>query len=187
MTDAVDVVIVQPSPLDPTPDPTPKPTPDPVPDPAPDPAPIPPASGYNVGEGGDVGVTQTPTETGGFITAIDPTAGGTVSPDDTTLIGTFMAAVVGLFLFIIKILLGGGILKFIVFLVVSAIVTLLYKVLPTLIPEQFKTFSSVDQAFNVLPDGAHYFLGMFAVDVGIPMLIAAYIARFLIRRIPFIG
>lgn len=41
--------------------------------------------------------------------------------------------------------------------------------------------------FQGIPDSFLYFVNMFAVGEGIAMVIAAYILRFLIRRIPFIG
>lgn len=41
--------------------------------------------------------------------------------------------------------------------------------------------------FAGLSAGTWYFLDLFAFDVGLPLVISAYVSRFLIRRIPFIG
>lgn len=41
--------------------------------------------------------------------------------------------------------------------------------------------------FQGIPDSFLYFINMFAVGEGIAMVIAAYILRFILRRIPFIG
>lgn len=42
-------------------------------------------------------------------------------------------------------------------------------------------------AFAGIPSGVWYFLDLFAVGAGIKMVLAAYLARFIIRRIPLIG
>lgn len=40
---------------------------------------------------------------------------------------------------------------------------------------------------NSMPPGLLYMLGVFRFDVGLPMLLGAMLAKFLIRRLPFIG
>jgi hypothetical protein len=50
--------------------------------------------------------------------------------------------------------------------------------------------TSVDalgNAINGLPSGALYFIGVLRLDVGIPMIFAAYATGFAIRRLPVIG
>lgn len=47
--------------------------------------------------------------------------------------------------------------------------------------------TSAGNYFQGIPDSFLYFINMFAVGEGIAMVIAAYILRFVIRRLPFIG
>lgn len=47
--------------------------------------------------------------------------------------------------------------------------------------------SGLTGAFSALPAGIWYFLDYFRVDMAVPLLISASVARFLIRRLPFIG
>lgn len=42
-------------------------------------------------------------------------------------------------------------------------------------------------SFGGIPAGVLYFLDPFRLDLGIPMILAAYAIRFIIRRIPVIG
>lgn len=44
-----------------------------------------------------------------------------------------------------------------------------------------------DNLLRGLPDGILYFMEVFQIHVGIPLLLGAYVARFTIRRLPFIG
>lgn len=47
--------------------------------------------------------------------------------------------------------------------------------------------ASLNSAFGSLDSGIWYFLDFFALDIGAPLLISAYVTRFLIRRLPLIG
>jgi len=38
-----------------------------------------------------------------------------------------------------------------------------------------------------IAEGTWYFLDLFAFSVGAPMIVSAFVARFIIRRLPFIG
>ncbi|KVN60064.1 DUF2523 family protein [Burkholderia stagnalis] len=49
------------------------------------------------------------------------------------------------------------------------------------------TATSLSQAFGAVGPGVWYFLDLFSVSYGMPMVVAAYAARFVIRRIPLIG
>lgn len=46
---------------------------------------------------------------------------------------------------------------------------------------------SLTNLFNAVPDGVYWFLYALKFDVGIPLVISAYISRFLIRRLPVVG
>lgn len=41
--------------------------------------------------------------------------------------------------------------------------------------------------FSAIPAGVWFFWDIFRFDIGVPMILSAHIARFSIRRIPFIG
>lgn len=47
--------------------------------------------------------------------------------------------------------------------------------------------SALQSAFANLSPGLWYFLNMFQIPVGVPMVVSAYVTRFMIRRIPVIG
>ncbi len=47
--------------------------------------------------------------------------------------------------------------------------------------------SKLTEVFNALPPNVWYFLELFRFDFGLPLLISAVVAHFLIRRIPLIG
>lgn len=51
----------------------------------------------------------------------------------------------------------------------------------------FPTGSALQNAFGGISAGMWYFLDLFAFNVGLPMVISAYVTRFIIRRIPLIG
>lgn len=47
--------------------------------------------------------------------------------------------------------------------------------------------SGLQGLLDALPPGVLFFMGVFRLDVGIPLCLAAMGTKFLIRRIPFIG
>lgn len=51
----------------------------------------------------------------------------------------------------------------------------------------FTNASGLSNAFASLPPGVMWFLNAFALDYGVPLCISAFVARFLIRRLPLIG
>lgn len=42
-------------------------------------------------------------------------------------------------------------------------------------------------AIDVMPEATWYFLGMMALDQGVPLVVSAVAIRFLIRRLPLLG
>jgi hypothetical protein len=66
----------------------------------------------------------------------------------------------------------------------AAINLLLPMVLDALSPWNANVFNN---AFGAIPPGMWYFLDLFRLDFGLPLVIAAYISRFVIRRLPVIG
>jgi hypothetical protein len=51
----------------------------------------------------------------------------------------------------------------------------------------FLGVTSLNTAFGGVNTGDWYFLDFFALDYGLPLMISAVVARFLIRRLPVIG
>lgn len=51
----------------------------------------------------------------------------------------------------------------------------------------FITTTVLDQAFANTSSSVWYFLDLFRLDYGLPLLISAAVTKFLIRRIPLIG
>ncbi|RQS08982.1 DUF2523 domain-containing protein [Burkholderia sp. Bp9002] len=49
------------------------------------------------------------------------------------------------------------------------------------------TAASLTQAFGSAGSGVWYFLDLCSVSYGVPLVVAAWAARFVIRRIPLIG
>lgn len=49
------------------------------------------------------------------------------------------------------------------------------------------TAASMSGAFGGLSSGLWYFLDLFAISVGLPIIVGAWLTRFIIRRIPIIG
>lgn len=47
--------------------------------------------------------------------------------------------------------------------------------------------SGIGAVFSMVDSGVWWFADAFALDFGIPLLISAHVARFLIRRLPVIG
>jgi hypothetical protein len=72
-------------------------------------------------------------------------------------------------------------IMFALFFVVSAFVPVLQNA--GLLPSA----TALSTAFGSLPSSVWYYLHVFAVDTGAPMVIAAWASRFVIRRIPFLN
>lgn len=83
-------------------------------------------------------------------------------------------------------LISGLVIKGIVIVALLAVVTVLLPALVGLITPHLSA-SALQSAFNTLPPEWWFFMRPFALEVGMPMILGAYVARFLIRRIPVIG
>ena len=51
----------------------------------------------------------------------------------------------------------------------------------------FLNAGSLTSAFSGLPSSVWFFIDAFQLGYGLPLVISAYVARFLIRRLPVIG
>jgi len=79
-----------------------------------------------------------------------------------------------------------AIVKFIVISAMVAVVSLLVPIaMEYLAP--WLNVSSLNSAFGNVPGSVWYFLDFFAVPYGVKLLISAYVSKFMIKRLPFIG
>jgi len=78
------------------------------------------------------------------------------------------------------------VIKFMVLSAVFAVVAVLVPVAISLIAPFINT-AMLSNAFAGLPPGIWFFLDFFNLGFGLPLMIAAFVARFLIRRLPVIG
>ena len=67
----------------------------------------------------------------------------------------------------------------------AAVAMLVPKIISHIAP--FIGTAALNNAFANIPPGVWFFIDVLRLDVGLPLVIAAFIARFLIRRIPVIG
>lgn len=80
----------------------------------------------------------------------------------------------------------GVVIKFVVLTGVFAVMAILIPFAINLIAP-FTGVTSLSSAFGGVDSGVWYFLDIFALDYGVPLLISAAVTRFLIRRLPVIG
>ena len=77
-------------------------------------------------------------------------------------------------------------IKFVVMAALFAVVGFLVPYVVSFIVG-FLNVDALNSAFGALPSGVWYFLNYCEVPFGLPLLISAYISRFLIRRMPVVG
>jgi hypothetical protein len=75
------------------------------------------------------------------------------------------------------------IVKFALFFGLFFVTTEFIAILSPLLPE----VGVLNNAFAGLPSGVWYFLDLFAFSQGIPIILSAFVTRFIIRRLPVIG
>lgn len=74
-------------------------------------------------------------------------------------------------------------LKFGAFTILFFITTGLMEVIAPMLPNA----SSLSSSFAGIPADVWFFLDLFNVSAGVPLVLSAYVTRFIIRRIPVIG
>lgn len=83
-------------------------------------------------------------------------------------------------------LIGGAQIKFILATIIFGIFSFLtVQVTDQLAP--YVNTTSLSNAFNALPPSVWYFADAINIAGGATIILGAYIARFIVRRIPFIG
>lgn len=78
------------------------------------------------------------------------------------------------------------ILKAIVLFVVYAVVSSMSGYMFNILAGSVST-TSIQNSISYLPSGVIYFLALFRFDYGLPLILTAFIGRFIIRRLPVIG
>ena len=78
------------------------------------------------------------------------------------------------------------VIKFVVLTALLAVVSFLVPYAVSHLTS-FTNVSSLNSAFSGIPDGLWWVLDFFRLDYGLPLVISAFISRFLIRRLPVIG
>lgn len=75
------------------------------------------------------------------------------------------------------------------FVVMGALYIVVYELTPLILEQTTSSVSpgGLTTVFSAIPPGVWFFMDFMAIDVGLPLMIVAYVARFLIRRIPLIG
>ena len=75
------------------------------------------------------------------------------------------------------------------FLVIAAIYSALVLLVPMVVGfiTPYISTAGLNSAFAAVPDGVYFFFYYMRLDVGLPLLISASIASFLIRRLPVVG
>lgn len=73
--------------------------------------------------------------------------------------------------------------KFVIYFALFFVTTEFIDVIGDLLPQG----AALSSALGGIPAAVWYFLDLFNVSVGIPLLLSAWATRFIIRRIPVIG
>lgn len=75
------------------------------------------------------------------------------------------------------------VIKFVLYFSLYFVVTEFIQILSPLLP----TSNALSGTLSGIPSDVWYFLDLFNVSAGIPLLLSAWVTRFVIRRIPIIG
>lgn len=95
------------------------------------------------------------------------------------MFGIFLSALNAVLGFVLRSVIVKFVLYFGLFFVTSEFIALLIPRLPD--------GSALTSALSGIPASVWYFLDLFNVSAGIPILLSAWATRFIIRRIPLIG
>lgn len=90
------------------------------------------------------------------------------------------------FMGLIRYLLSAGVVKWLLMALVLYGASFLVDFLVSLLPD-YLSASEVSSLYDSVGGQVGYFLDYFQVNVGISMLLGAYVTRFMIRRIPILG
>lgn len=97
------------------------------------------------------------------------------------MFGIFLSALNAVLAFLVR----SVIVKFALFFGLFFITTEFLQVLVS--SGLFPSADGISSSLGSIPAGVWYFLDLFNVSAGIPLVLSAYATRFIIRRIPVIG
>ena len=97
------------------------------------------------------------------------------------MFGIFLSALNAVLMFVIRSVVVKFVLFFALFFITSEFIQVLINsgILPGA--------ASISSSLGGIPATTWYFLDLFNVSSGIPIILSAYVTRFIIRRIPVIG
>jgi hypothetical protein len=90
---------------------------------------------------------------------------------------------VSAFNFILGFLVRSVVVKFVIAFALYFGVLLMTQVLVPMLPQ----VTAIQAALSGIPSGVWWFLDVFNFGAGLPLIVSAYMTRFVIRRIPLIG
>lgn len=79
----------------------------------------------------------------------------------------------------------GSVVKWVIFTGLALLLAPLMELLLSLIDSS--GLDGIPSLVNALPEGIRFYLVLFRLDIGLPMLVAAYLTKFFIRRLPIVG
>jgi hypothetical protein len=94
--------------------------------------------------------------------------------------------ILALFAPLLSFLIRAGIAKFMALAAIFGVMALIVPFAITLVLP-YVGGTSLTSAFSGLNGGVWFFLDFFALDYGLPLILSAFVTRFLIRRLPIIG
>lgn len=97
------------------------------------------------------------------------------------MFGIFLSALNAALAFLVR----SVIVKFAVFFGLFFVTTEFMQVLNA--SGLFPNANPISSSLGAIPAGVWYFLDLFNVSAGVPLILSAYATRFIIRRIPVIG
>jgi len=95
------------------------------------------------------------------------------------MFGIVLSALNAVLAFVVRSVIVKFVLYFGLFFVTTEFIAVLTNILPT--------GAALTSAFGGLPNDVWYFLDLCNVSAGVPILLSAWVTRFIIRRIPLIG
>lgn len=95
------------------------------------------------------------------------------------MFGIVLSALNAVLAFLVRSILVKFVVYFALFFVTTEFIAVISDILPT--------GSDLSSALGGVPADVWYFVDLFNVSAGIPILLSAWVTRFIIRRIPLIG
>ncbi len=82
-------------------------------------------------------------------------------------------------------LVRGVVIKFVILSAIAYVIAWIAEAVLSQL--DISSLTNMETNFNSLGSGILYFLGVFRMDIGIPLILGAMLTAFLIRRLPIIG